>query len=131
MRISDWSSDVCSSDLQMIVDTVRSFVEKELYPHEAMVERERAVPRELGLEIARKCRDIGFFAANLPEEVGGGGLGHRDFTLLEREPGRASMALTVFFDRPSGILMACEGENAEPSLLPAAHGQQLAQPPLL
>src|SRR3546814_3897570 len=122
MRISDWSSDVCSSDLeegkpgrqarkngsspmnfglsdeqQMIVDTVRSFVEKELYPHEAMVERERAVPRELGLEIARKCRDIGFFAANLPEAVGGGGLGHLDFTLLERELGRASKALTVFF----------------------------------
>ncbi|HEY9537491.1 MAG TPA: acyl-CoA dehydrogenase family protein [Kiloniellaceae bacterium] len=113
-----------SDEQQMIVDTVRSFVEKELYPHEAMVERERAVPRELGLEIARKCRDIGFFAANLPEEVGGGGLGHLDFTLLERELGRASMALTVFFGRPSGILMACEGEQRERYLLPAAHGEK-------
>ena len=34
-----------SDEQQMIVDTVRSFVENELYPHEAMVERERAVPR--------------------------------------------------------------------------------------
>lgn len=113
-----------SEEQQMIVDTVRSFVENEIYPHEATVERERAVPRELGLEIARKCRDIGFFAANMPEEVGGGGLGHLDFTLLERELGRGSMALTVFFGRPSGILMACEGEQRERYLLPAVRGEK-------
>ena len=35
------------------------------------------------------------------------GLGHLDFTLLERELGRASNALAVFFGRPSGILQAC------------------------
>src|SRR3546814_11060404 len=115
MRISDWSSDVCSSDLrrspprrrrsrrrtrrspgrkrpaarwgnraeegkpgrqarkngsspmnfglsdeqQMIVDTVRSFVEKELYPHEAMVEPERAVrseERRVGKGGGGRCR---------------------------------------------------------------------------
>ena len=113
-----------SDEQQMIVDTVRSFVEKELYPHEADVERTGVVPRELGQEIARKCRDIGFFAANLPEDVGGGGLGHLDFTLLERELGRASMALTVFFGRPSGILLACQGEQRERYLLPAARGEK-------
>jgi len=113
-----------SDEQQMIVDTVRSFVEKEIYPHEARVEREGEVPREVGEEIARKCREIGFFAANLPEEVGGGGLGHLDFTLLERELGRGSMALTVFFGRPSGILMACEGEQRERYLLPAVRGEK-------
>ena len=113
-----------SDEQQMIVDTVRSFVEKEIYPHEARVEREGEVPREVGEEIARKCREIGFFAANLPEDVGGGGLGHLDFTLLERELGRGSMALTVFFGRPSGILMACEGEQRERYLLPAARGEK-------
>src|SRR3546814_19137196 len=60
-----------SGEQQMIVDTVRSFVEKELYPHEAAVERTGAVPREIGQEIARKCLALGFFAANMPEEVGG------------------------------------------------------------
>ena len=113
-----------SEEQQMIVDTVRSFVENEIYPHEAQIERDREVPRELGLEIARRCRDIGFFAANMPEEVGGGGLGHLDFTLLERELGRGCMALTVFFGRPSGILMACEGEQRERYLLPAVKGEK-------
>src|SRR3546814_11413808 len=56
-----------SGEQQMIVDTVRSFVEKELYPHEAAVERTDAVPREIGQEIARKCLALGFFAANMPE----------------------------------------------------------------
>ena len=42
-----------SGEQQMIVDTVRSFVEKELYPHETLVEREGVVPREIGQEIAR------------------------------------------------------------------------------
>ena len=113
-----------SETQQMIVDTVRRFVETEIYPHEAAVEKAGQVPPELGQEIKRKCLELGFFAANLPEEVGGGGLGHLDFTLLERELGRGSQALTVFFGRPSGILMACEGEQRERYLLPAARGEK-------
>ena len=101
-----------SEEQRMIVDTVRAFVENEIQPHEAEIDRTGIVPHELGNEISRKCLDMGFFAANLPEDVGGGGLGHLDFTLLERELGRGSMALTAFFGRPSGILMACEDSAA-------------------
>src|SRR3546814_12324935 len=93
-----------SGEQQMIVDTVRSFAEKELYPHEAVVERTGAVPREIGQEIARKCLAFGFFAATMPEEVGGGGLGHFHFPLMEREVGRAALPLPVFSARPSGLL---------------------------
>jgi len=113
-----------SDEQQMIVDTVRAFVEKELYPHEEEVERTGRVPPEVGQEIAQKCKDMGFFAANLSTDVGGGGLNHLDFTLLERELGRASMALSVFFGRPSGILEACEGDQREKYLLPAAAGEK-------
>ncbi len=113
-----------TDEQQMIVDTVRTFVENELYPHEEEVERTGTVPKELGHEIAIKCKDIGFYAANLSSEVGGGGLNQLDFTLLERELGRASMALSVFFGRPSGILEACTGEQREKYLLPAASGEK-------
>ena len=113
-----------TDEQQLIVDTVRSFVEKELYPHEEEVERTGAVPRELGQEIVRKCRDIGFYAANISTEAGGGGFNHLEFTLLERELGRASMALSVFFGRPSGILEACEGAQREKYLLPAVAGEK-------
>ena len=109
---------------QMIVDTVRAFVENEIHPHEDALERTGQVPAELGQEISRKCRELGFFACNLPEAVGGGGLSHLDFTLVERELGRGSMGLTGFFGRPSGILMACRGEQRERYLLPAVKGEK-------
>ena len=38
---------------EMIVSTVRNFVEKEIYPHAAEVERTGQVPRELGEAIKR------------------------------------------------------------------------------
>ncbi len=114
-----------STEQQMIVDTVRRFVEHELYPHEAEIERTGNVPRELGRDIQNKCLEMGFYAANMPADIGGGGLSHLDFTLLERELGRASMALGVFFGRPSGILLACEGEQREEYLIPAVRGEKI------
>lgn len=113
-----------SFEQEMIVDTVREFVEKEIYPHEAEVDKTGEVPLELGHEIRDKCLDAGYFAANIAEEFGGGGLGHLDFTLLERELGRASNGLAVFFGRPSGILMACDDEQKERYLLPAVKGEK-------
>ena len=113
-----------SDEQKMIVDTVRSFLEKEIYPFENEVERTGEVPKDLGLEIAKKCKEIGFFAANFPESVGGAGLNHLEFTLLERELGRGSNGLTVFFGRPSGILMACNEEQKERYLLPAVKGEK-------
>ncbi len=113
-----------TSEQQMVVDTVRDFVERELYPHEAQVERSGRVAADLGEDIKRKVMELGFYAPNLPAEVGGGGLDHLTCTLLERELGRPSMALSVFWGRPSGILMACNDEQRERYLLPAARGER-------
>ena len=77
-----------TTEQQMVVETVRGFVEKELFPHEEEVERTGRVPLELGKAIKRKVIDLGFYAPNLPVEVGGGGLDNLTFALLERELGR-------------------------------------------
>jgi len=114
-----------SEEQEMIVSTVRSFVEKEIYPFEAEVERTGHVPLELGNEIKRKCIDLGFYACNFPQEVGGAGLSHVDFTLVERELGRGSMALTHFFGRPQNILMASNDDQRERYLLPAVRGDRM------
>ena len=111
-----------TNEQELIVDTVRNFVETEIYPHENEVERTGQVPKELGQEITKKCKDIGFFASNISSEFGGGGLSQLEFSLLERELGRGSMALTVFFGRPSGILEACKGDQIERYLKPAVEG---------
>ncbi|GHE94286.1 acyl-CoA dehydrogenase [Aliiroseovarius zhejiangensis] len=114
-----------SEEQDMIVSTVRSFVENEIYPHEELVERTGQVPHELGQEIKQKCIELGFYACNFPEEVGGAGLSHLDFTLVERELGRGSMALTHFFGRPQNILMACTGDQRDRYLLPAVRGERM------
>jgi acyl-CoA dehydrogenase len=113
-----------TDEQQMVVDTVRSFCENELYQHEAEVERLGECPRELGEEIKRKVFDMGFYAPNIPEEFGGGGLDHLTFALLERELGRTSMALSVWWGRPSNILCACDEEQRERYLLPAVRGER-------
>ena len=114
-----------TEEQEMIVSTVRSFVENEIYPHEDLVERSGEVPVEIANEIKRKTLELGFYACNFPEEVGGAGLSHLDFALVERELGRGSMALNHFFGRPQNILMACEGEQRARYLLPAVRGERM------
>lgn len=110
---------------EMVVATVRSFVENELYPLEAEVDRSGEVPREVARDIQRKVIELGFYAPNMPAELGGGGLDTLTFTLLERELGRASLALATYWGRPSNILMACHGEQRERYLLPCIRGEKM------
>jgi len=83
------------------------------------------VPKDIAEEIKSKVKAMGFYAANFPESVGGGGLNHVEFALLERELGRGSMALTHFFGRPQNILMACEDDQIERYLNPAIRGEKM------
>ena len=114
-----------SEEQEMIVETVRSFVENEIYPHEETVERTGEVPKEVAEAIKKKTIDLGFYACNFPQEVGGAGLSHLEFALVERELGRGAMALNHFFGRPQNILMACEGDQKERYLLPAVRGDRM------
>ncbi len=114
-----------TDEQQMIVDTVRSFVENEIYPHEDAVERSGTVPPDIAQQIKQKTLDLGFYACNFPQEVGGAGLSHLEFALVERELGRGCMALNHFFGRPQNILMACEGDQKERYLLPAVRGEKM------
>ncbi len=114
-----------SEEQKMIVSTVRRFVESEIYPHEELVERTGAVPPDVAEAIRDKTLKLGFYACNFPQSVGGAGLSHVDFALVERELGRGSMALTHFFGRPQNILMACKDEQIERYLLPAVRGERM------
>ncbi len=114
-----------TDEQMMIAETVRSFVEYEIYPHEELVERTGEVPEEIAQDIKQKCIDLGFYACNFPESVGCAGLNHVEFALVERELGRGSMALNHFFGRPQNILMACEGEQVDRYLMPAVRGERM------
>jgi alkylation response protein AidB-like acyl-CoA dehydrogenase len=113
-----------SHEHTMLVDTVRAFIEAELYPHEDLVERTDEIPPELAAEIQAKAIEVGLYAANMPEELGGGGLDNFGVTLLERELGRASYGLQMLIARPSNILRGCTGTQIEEYLLPTIRGER-------
>ena len=113
-----------TSEQRLIVETVRSFVEDELYPHEDEVERLDEIPDGLASSIRGKALAAGLYAANMPAELGGGGLDALSVVLVERELGRASYGLQMLVERPSNILLACEGDQRERYLLPAIRGER-------
>ena len=113
-----------NEEQRLIVDTVRSFVEAELYPHEDLVEQLDDVPDDLAAHIQKTALDAGLYAPNMPEELGGGGLDAVALSLVERELGRAGYALQMLVHRPSNILRACQGEQVERYLVPTILGQR-------
>jgi len=113
-----------TDEQRMIVETTRAFVEAELYPHEAMVERTGHLPMELIREVQAKAIAAGLYAANMPEEVGGAGLDTLTWLLYERELGRANYALHwSCVARPSNILLAGTPEQRERYLMPCIRGE--------
>ncbi|MDI2030502.1 acyl-CoA dehydrogenase family protein [Saccharopolyspora sp. TS4A08] len=113
-----------TDEQRIIVDTVRKFVATELEPHEEAVERLDEVPPDIAERIRRKALEAGLYAANMPAELGGGGLDATAITLVERELGRTSFALQMLVARPSNILQACEGEQRDRYLMPAIRGER-------
>lgn len=111
-------------ETELLLSTVRAFMQDELLPHEAEVDRLGHVPDELGRQIERRAIEMGLYAANLPEEVGGGGLSLRAMSLVEREYGKTSHALHSWIGRPTELLLACTGDQVERYLLPCVRAEK-------
>jgi len=99
-----------SEEQQLIIDTTRAFVEKELYPHEAEIEATGVLHDDLAEEL---------------KEKGGGGLDTLSWLLYERELGKTSYALHwTCVARPSNILCAGTPEQREQYLQPCLRGEK-------
>jgi len=115
-----------TEEQQLIIETTRDFVQRELVPHEQEVEESGRLRAELLRERKAKAIAAGLYAANMPAEVGGAGLDPVTWVLYEKELGRTSYALHYScVARPSNILLACEGEQRERYLLPAVRGERV------
>ena len=110
---------------EMIVASVRRFVEEELYPLEDTIEKHPVISEEIKQQIQNAARAQGFYAANMPARLGGGGLDSLSLTLMDRELGRASYALQNLVARPNNILLACSKTQVEQYLIPTINGKRL------
>jgi len=113
-----------SEEQRLLVESARRFLEQEIYPHEAEVDRAGEVPEDLGRRIRERAIALGLYAANMPDSVGGGGLDPVGLALLDRELGKAGWALRGYVGRPSAILMACADEQRERYLRACVRGER-------
>ncbi len=114
-----------TEEQQLIIKTTRDFVRRELCPHEAEVEASGRLRPELHAQLKAKAIAAGLYAANMPVEVGGGGLDPVSWVLYEKELSYTSYVLHyACVGRPSNILLACEGEQRERYLLPTVRGER-------
>lgn len=113
-----------SEEQRMVAEGVRAFVEKELMPHEQMVEATDEVPPDLFKELKSKAIASGFYAMNMPEDLGGGDLGPSLRVVAEIEFGRTTRALNIICNRPAPILKNCTGDQIETYLKPVITGER-------
>ncbi|MGH2739420.1 MAG: acyl-CoA dehydrogenase family protein [Actinomycetota bacterium] len=93
-------------EYQELLASFRTFIDREVRPVE---ERYRAKlqdevfddeMREAGMALRRRSADEGFYAAHMPEEVGGGGLSNLGYTLLVEEGAKTGLRFSSFILGP-------------------------------
>ena len=113
-----------TEEQRLIAEGVRAFVTNELQPHEETVEKLDAVPDDLFRELQQKAIRAGYYALNMPAEIGGGGLIASQRAVAEIEFGRVSRALAIVCNRPAPILKNCAGDQIETYLKPTIRGER-------
>jgi len=78
-------------ELRMLKDSVRRFVQQELMPLEPLYANEPDIPAEVRERLQAKAKALGFWAFDLPEDLGGGGIGFLGMCLVFEELGRCNV----------------------------------------
>src|SRR3546814_725580 len=121
MRISDWSSDVCSSDLKkwimrgrrmdqsldfalgenadMIRETTARFAADRIAPLAAQIDAEDWFPRDLWPEMGQ----LGLHGVTVEQEWGGLGLGYLEHVVAVEEVSRASASMGLSYGAHSNL----------------------------
>ncbi len=110
-------------ELRKLQDLARHYVERELRPHEAEVDRTKNMPHDLYARLRKKSLEVGLFGYNLPVEVGGPGIPWLGQVLLREQLGHVSQAMADTVGRPPKALLACQGEQRQRYLEPVLRAE--------
>lgn len=115
-----------SEEARLLKASLRRFIEEELQPLEAEVERKGELDPDTAREIFLKSRALGFYAMNMPADVGGGGLTAVEMCLAAHEMGRTSDILVRrAFGTVYELLLSCTASQRDEWLLPAVRGDRI------
>lgn len=103
---------------------ITDFIDRELRPLEdsELDPEEDDVPVELRDRIRRRSAELGFYAADFPEDLGGSGLPQLGMVLLREAAARSGCRLAAFTtygpEGPTGLLLNATDEQKKTYLVP-------------
>jgi alkylation response protein AidB-like acyl-CoA dehydrogenase len=112
------------AEYQELQRNLTEFVDRELRPlEESELERDKDdVPIELRDRIRRRSAELGFYAADFPEDLGGSGLPQLGMVLLREAAARTGCRLAGFAtygpEGPTGLLLSGTDEQKKKYLMP-------------
>jgi acyl-CoA dehydrogenase len=115
-------------ELQMLKDTVRKFVDKELIPIEMHTIENMELKPDIRERLEKKTKDMGLWMFDVPEEYGGGGLGSLAQVLVWEELSRTvalpSRGQGIFGPEVRPILYALNPEQKKRFMDPVLRGEK-------
>lgn len=115
-------------ELQLLRANIRRFVDKELIPLEREVVNDIKLQKELPKRLRSKVDELGVWGYDVPEELGGLGLGMLAKVVIWIEISRTTAlparSLSIFGFPVSPILYTLEGRAREEYLLPVIRGEK-------
>jgi acyl-CoA dehydrogenase len=112
-----------SDELRMMVDVVREFRERELMPleHHFLVQGRFTAEERDAIDAKAKAADL--WALDVPEELGGQGVGELAMCLILEELYKHP-AMYAFGGSPEPVLYHCTDEQKERYLMPVIRGER-------
>ncbi|MGH2828130.1 MAG: acyl-CoA dehydrogenase family protein [Actinomycetota bacterium] len=107
-----------------LTENLTGFIDRELRPLEdSELDRERdEVPWELSERVRKRSAELGFYAADFPEDLGGSGLPQLGMVLLREAAARSGCRLAAFTtygpEGPTGVLLSGTDEQKKKYLSP-------------
>lgn len=115
-------------EMKLLQSTVRRFVDSELIPLEKEVDDPEQIPPDVRAHLEAKVKEIGFWAAAVPAELGGGGIGVLGHVLLREQVCRSILGDARddrgFGGSPWPILYFCNPEQRRRFLDPVIRGEK-------
>ncbi|MBA2725945.1 MAG: acyl-CoA dehydrogenase family protein, partial [Actinobacteria bacterium] len=103
---------------------MRAFIDRELRPlEETELDPEKDdIPLALRDRVRRRAAELGFYAADFPEDLGGSGLPQQGMVLLREEAAKSGCRLAGFTvygpEGPTGLLLGATDEQKKSYLTP-------------
>lgn len=115
-----------SDEMKLVIEAVARFIREKVQPLEQETEEAARIPPQKLAAVRAEAQALGFYALNMSEKAGGGGLGVLDMCLVEEQLGQTSDALIRrIFGQVYPMLERFEGPLRDKYLYPTVRGDKI------